>query len=196
MDVFRKLTGLRLQDVYNLMLKKGWTLGSPQLMVGMHCVIRLFHSQTGAAARGILAREPPGPGGFAGAQLQPRPRREPAPRAARQRRWSPSSPISPTIRRTSGSSGSRSTSSAARTRRWSRRARWAMPRTRCIRASGMILSPRFYEIAPLARRGARRGTRARWASIRAAVGLVLFGGQGSAVMLDIARPLARSPAHF
>ncbi len=46
MDVFRKVTGLRLQDIYNLMLKKGWTLGSPQLMVGMHGVIRLFHSQT------------------------------------------------------------------------------------------------------------------------------------------------------
>ena len=43
MDVFRQLTGLRLQDVYNLMLKKGWTLGSAQLMMGMHLVIRLFH---------------------------------------------------------------------------------------------------------------------------------------------------------
>ena len=28
-DVFRKLTGIRLQDLYNLMLKKGWTLGRP-----------------------------------------------------------------------------------------------------------------------------------------------------------------------
>src|SRR5579885_2797970 len=30
-DVFRRITGIRLQDIYNLMLKKGWTLGSPQL---------------------------------------------------------------------------------------------------------------------------------------------------------------------
>ena len=44
-DVFRKLTGVRLQDLYNLMLKKGWTLGSPQLTAGMHLVIRLFHRQ-------------------------------------------------------------------------------------------------------------------------------------------------------
>src|SRR5690242_5421023 len=42
-DVFRKVTGIRLQDLYNLMLKKGWTLGSGQLMAGMHGVIRLFH---------------------------------------------------------------------------------------------------------------------------------------------------------
>jgi UDP-N-acetylglucosamine:LPS N-acetylglucosamine transferase len=44
-DVFRRLTGLRLQDLYNLMLKKGWTLGSPQLTAGMHGVIRLFHGK-------------------------------------------------------------------------------------------------------------------------------------------------------
>src|ERR1700733_4949815 len=45
MDVFRKVTRIRLQDLYNLMLRKGWTLGSPTLVKGMHGVIRLFHSQ-------------------------------------------------------------------------------------------------------------------------------------------------------
>ncbi|MEN6601720.1 MAG: glycosyltransferase [Bryobacteraceae bacterium] len=45
LDVFRKITGLRLEDVYNQMLKKGWTLGSPQLTRGMHLVIRLYHSK-------------------------------------------------------------------------------------------------------------------------------------------------------
>jgi hypothetical protein len=44
-DVFRKLTGIRLQDLYNLLLRRGWTLGSPALMKGMHGVIRLFHHQ-------------------------------------------------------------------------------------------------------------------------------------------------------
>src|SRR2546425_4247237 len=44
-DVFRKLTGVRLQDYYNLILKKGWTLGSPQLKTGMQLVIRLFHTR-------------------------------------------------------------------------------------------------------------------------------------------------------
>src|SRR5436190_8299758 len=42
-DVFRKVTGLRLQDVYNTLLKRGWTLGSPQLTAAMQVVIRLFH---------------------------------------------------------------------------------------------------------------------------------------------------------
>ncbi len=45
MDVFRKLTGIRLQDIYNLMLQKGWTLGSPQLLPLMHGVIKLLHGQ-------------------------------------------------------------------------------------------------------------------------------------------------------
>lgn len=43
LDVFRRITGVRLQDLYNLMLRKGWTLGSPQLTRGMHAVIRLYH---------------------------------------------------------------------------------------------------------------------------------------------------------
>ena len=45
MDIFRKLTGIRLQDIYNLLLRRGWTLGSAQLLGAMHGVIRLFHSQ-------------------------------------------------------------------------------------------------------------------------------------------------------
>jgi len=44
LDVFRKLTGRRLQDIYNLVLAKGWTLGSSYLLPCMHGVIRLYHS--------------------------------------------------------------------------------------------------------------------------------------------------------
>ena len=43
LDIFRKYTRIRMQDVYNVLLKKGWTLGSPQLMVAMHALIRLYH---------------------------------------------------------------------------------------------------------------------------------------------------------
>lgn len=44
LDVFRKVTRIRLQDIYNLMLAKGWTLGSPYLLPMMHGVIRVYHS--------------------------------------------------------------------------------------------------------------------------------------------------------
>src|SRR5579863_4668152 len=43
MDVFRKLTGVRMQDIYNQLLRRGWTIGSPALMKGMHGVIRALH---------------------------------------------------------------------------------------------------------------------------------------------------------
>lgn len=43
MDVFRKITGIRMQDLYNLMLRRGWTLWSRHLMKVMHAVIRQYH---------------------------------------------------------------------------------------------------------------------------------------------------------
>jgi hypothetical protein len=43
LDIFRRYTGVRLEDCYNLLLKKGWTLGSPQLTRGMQWLIRLLH---------------------------------------------------------------------------------------------------------------------------------------------------------
>jgi len=44
MDVFRKITGIRMQDIYNLILQRGWTLGSAQLLPLMHGIIRVYHS--------------------------------------------------------------------------------------------------------------------------------------------------------
>jgi 1,2-diacylglycerol 3-beta-galactosyltransferase len=43
LDIFRKYTGIRMQDVYNVLLQKGWTLGSAQMTVVMHGLIRLYH---------------------------------------------------------------------------------------------------------------------------------------------------------
>ena len=40
LDVFRRITGIRLQDIYNLLLKKGWTLGSAGMLEGLHLLIR------------------------------------------------------------------------------------------------------------------------------------------------------------
>ncbi len=57
MDVFRKITGIRLQDLYNLMLRRGWTLGSPILMKGMHGVIRALHSKQVSLLSGYWERK-------------------------------------------------------------------------------------------------------------------------------------------
>ena len=44
LDILLKSTGIRIQDLYNKMLRHGWTLGSPQLMRVLQLVIRLYHS--------------------------------------------------------------------------------------------------------------------------------------------------------
>jgi 1,2-diacylglycerol 3-beta-galactosyltransferase len=43
LDIFRKYTGVRLQDVYNRMLASGVTLGSEYLLPAMQGLIRLYH---------------------------------------------------------------------------------------------------------------------------------------------------------
>lgn len=43
LDIFRKLTGIRLEDIYNRLLAKGWTLGSVYLLPLMQGVIRMYH---------------------------------------------------------------------------------------------------------------------------------------------------------
>lgn len=46
LDIFRKITGVRLQDLYNRMLAKGWTLGSNLWLPLMQWVIRRYHRQS------------------------------------------------------------------------------------------------------------------------------------------------------
>src|SRR5258708_39901900 len=43
LDVLRKFTGIRIQQQYNIMLQKGWTLGSTQLLRVLQLTIRIFH---------------------------------------------------------------------------------------------------------------------------------------------------------
>jgi Glycosyltransferase family 28 C-terminal domain/Monogalactosyldiacylglycerol (MGDG) synthase len=45
LDVLRKLAGIRIQQQYNILLQKGWTLGSTQLLRVLQLAIRVFHRQ-------------------------------------------------------------------------------------------------------------------------------------------------------
>lgn len=44
-DVFKKVLRIDLQEIYNQMLRRGWTLGSEQGLRFMQSVIRLYHKQ-------------------------------------------------------------------------------------------------------------------------------------------------------
>jgi hypothetical protein len=43
LDVLRRLTGMRIQEQYNLILQNGWTLGAVVLLRVLQATIRLFH---------------------------------------------------------------------------------------------------------------------------------------------------------
>jgi len=44
LDILRKLTGIRIQQQYNILLQNGWTLGSTYLLRILQAAIRLFHT--------------------------------------------------------------------------------------------------------------------------------------------------------
>ena len=44
LDILRKLTGIRIQEQYNVLLRNGWTLGSVYLLRLLQATIRSFHS--------------------------------------------------------------------------------------------------------------------------------------------------------
>jgi 1,2-diacylglycerol 3-beta-galactosyltransferase len=187
-DIFRKITGLRLQDVYNLMLKKGWTFGSPQLMAGMHVLIRLFHSHQVRVLEHFWRAGGPD----LVVSLVPnfnRALREGLARAL------PRVPLVTVLTDIADypphfwierqeqyliCGSDRAVEQA--------RACGHAPE-RVERVSGMILNPRFYEIEPMTPEQ-RQEARARLGfDPQLPVGLVLFGGEGSAVMEEIARRL-------
>ena len=188
LDVLKNYFGIRIQDFYNSMLRTGWTLGSPQLLKVLQLVIRMNHRP---AVRVLEAH---------------------------WRETNPAMVVSfiPHFNRELGESfanvfpgrpfvtvltdiadypphfwierqpqyficGSDRAVAQARS--------MGHPDDHIFRASGMILHPRFYD-PPIENRVAER----QRLGLRADVptGLVLFGGHGSQVMLDIAERLEAS----
>jgi hypothetical protein len=58
LDLIRRATGLRIQDTYNLILRKGWTRFSPQLLVVLKATIHLYHSPIVKLLRDYWAEHP------------------------------------------------------------------------------------------------------------------------------------------
>ncbi len=188
LDVFRKITRIRLQDLYNHMLAKDLTLGAAQALKFVHAVIRMYH---GPAAR-LLAEH-----------------------------WRQSRPdlvvsVVPNLNRALFG-GLRAANSqtpfvtiltdfadypphfwieqqdqyfiCGTEKAVQQALALGHPNERIFRVSGMILRPVFYEPVTIDRRAEcqRLGL-----DPGLATGLVMFGGQGSRVMDDIARTLGES----
>jgi len=58
LDLIRRATGIRIQDTYNLILRKGWTRFTPQLLLILQTTIRLYHTPIVKALRAYWAEHP------------------------------------------------------------------------------------------------------------------------------------------
>ena len=181
LDIFRKLTGLRLEEIYNQLLAKGWTLGSAQLLPLMHGVIRIYHrAQVRVLTRYWTEHRPdlvvsvvPN---FNRSMFQAA--RAAAPEAPYVTILTDMADYPPHFwienQRQTFICGTDTAVEQARAT--------AAPGAEIHRVSGMILHPRFYGVPPVDRDAVLRQY-----GLEPGVptGLVLFGGEGSSKMLDI-----------
>ena len=59
LDVLHRVTGLHIEDTYNLILRKGWTRFTPQLLLVLQTTIRLYHQRIVKASSACWSRNPP-----------------------------------------------------------------------------------------------------------------------------------------
>ncbi len=58
-DFVRQFTGIPFQDIYNIVLRKGWTLGSEQMIRAMHFLMRISHGSQVKMLRQYWAQSQP-----------------------------------------------------------------------------------------------------------------------------------------
>jgi len=188
LDLIRRATGLRIQDTYNLILRRGWTRFTPQLLVILQATIRFYHRPIVKALRAYWAQYP----ADLVLSVIPHFNRE----------------IADSLR----SDGSRTPFVTLITdladyppHFWiERESEYLIAGTERARqqaltighkedhislTSGMILKPRFYEKTTVDRVAERRRL---GLEPDCPTGIVLFGGHGSKVMVDITRRLSET----
>jgi hypothetical protein len=187
-DIFRKVTGVRLQDLYNLMLKKGWTLGSAQLMFGMQQVIRGFHGQTVRLLEELWRKNRPD----LVVSLIPHFNRA---IGESVRRALPGTPLVTILTDLADYPPHfwmerQEQHLICGSEKAVQQALGLGHRPEVVhRVSGMILNPRFYDIEPLSPPRRAEARESLGLAPDKPVGLVLFGGQGAAVMKEIVAKL-------
>jgi hypothetical protein len=184
-DIIRKSTGIPFQDVYNIMLRRGWTLGSAHLIRLMHLVIRLLHnSQVEVLERYWAGHRPD-----LVVSLIPHYNR------ALQEALRLVSPDTPFVTLLTDIAdypphfwieSQKQYVICGSERAADQALDLCIPKHRILQTSGMIVSPKFYETLNLDRRAERVKL---GLNPDLPVGLVLFGGEGSMEMVRIARAL-------
>ena len=190
LDVLGNLTGFQIEDAYNLILRKGWTRTTPQLLVILQSFIRLYHSQIVTALRRYWAQHPID----LALSVIPHFNRELAESLLGNGRRTPfvtlltdlaDYPPRFWIERESeyiivGTARARQQALAM-----------GHPASHIFQTSGMVLKPRFYQKIVVDRVSERKR---HGLDPDCPTGIVLFGGHGSHVMLDIAKKLDQANA--
>ena len=187
-DPLQKVAKIRLQDGYNLLLRKGWTRFTRQMLVMLHGMIRLWHRPTVSALKKYWQESP------ADVVLSVIPNfnralaesiRATMPDAAFVTLitdfadYPPHFWIEPESQYVI----------CGTERAVAQAVALGHTRDRVFRTSGMVLNPRFYSTPEVnrAKEGEKLGLHPDWPTA-----LVLFGGHGSSVMLKIAQRLQQS----
>lgn len=189
LDVFRKFTGIRLEDVYNLMLAKGWTLGSTQGLKLMHGIIRLYHRPQVRVLIEQWKRTQPDMvvslvPNFNRAMFQAIQQVNPATPYVTvitdMADWPPHFWMEKQPQQYIVCGTAQAVAQARAT---------GFDQDHIFATSGMILRPKFYEPITVSR---QEGRLKLGLDPELPTGIVLFGGQGSSVMVEIAERLGRS----
>ncbi len=188
LDVLRKHTGLRIEDGYNLMLKRDWTIVAAPLLPVLHAVIRLYHRDQVRVIEAHWRKTRPGlvvsvVPNFNRAMLEA------------LRRVSTTVPMVTVL--TDLADYPPHMWMEPQEQYWICGSERAVEQARALgiaerwirRTSGMIVHPRFYQPFTVDR-GAERKKLGLDPNLPTAV--VMFGGQGSKAMLGIARRLDES----
>jgi len=185
LDILRRTTGVRTQDAYNLILRKGWTRLTPQLLPVLQGVIRLYHRPVVKMLCRYWEKNP------AGLVLSVIPHFDRA-LAESIRKTLPAAPFVTLLTDLADYPPHfwierESEYLICGTKRAEQQAlQLGHDRSRVFLASGMVMKPRFYQDRALNRVRERRKL---GLDPELPTGIVLFGGHGSMTMLDIVKRL-------
>lgn len=188
LDIFRKISGLPVQDIYNQLLKKGWTLGSAHLLRIMHMAVRVYHAPTVRKLEDLWRKNRPDmvvsliPNFNKGIHESIQNAIPQTPMVTIITDFADYPPhfwierqdqymicgTEKAVRQALG---------------------MGLKKEKVFAVSGMILNPRFYDLPPLCPKERAKRRRELGFEPDKPVGLVLFGGQGAEVMAEIARDL-------
>ena len=195
LDLLRRFTGIRIEDTYNQILRRGWTRFTPQLLRILQATIRVYHAPIVKALRAYWGQHP----ADLVLSVIPHFNRE----LAESLRGGNAKPAFVTLITDLADYPPHfwiereSEYIIAGTERARQQAlTLGHPSDHIFETSGMVLKPQFYEKGIYETSGVERISERKRLGLEPDLltGIVLFGGHGSRAMVDIVKKLDQSGA--